>query len=246
MNNATLILAQLKAEMTILKSELENCLTDFDYENAHFFQKTIRLKSLEIKAIEKRIQKNYEEIESCKLGIKLNQASLRRIEEKLESENVRQETKDSLLRQYEQYNQKQNSHLDELKRLQKANSFFQVDSDIVLEEVERLLDSNSKMLCLECNNHRVLNYVTIEYTESRLILEYVNGNILPRNRRVHTFFKRNLLEIGFQENDSHVWALSLDRDNVDAANIMGILSAIIFEIIAPTKKAKCSLFILDK
>ena len=201
---------------------------------------------MEIKAIEKRIQKNYEEIESCKLDIKLNQASLRRIEEKLESENVRQETKDSLLRQYEQYNQKQNSHLDELKRLQKANSFFQVDSDIVLEEVERLLDSNSKMLCLECNNHRVLNYVTIEYTESRLILEYVNGNILPRNRRAPTFFKRNLLEIGFQENDSHVWALSLDRDNVDAANIMGILSAIIFEIIAPTKKAKCSLFILDK
>ena len=44
MNNATLILAQLKAEMTILKSELENCLTDFDYENAHFLSKDYTLK----------------------------------------------------------------------------------------------------------------------------------------------------------------------------------------------------------
>jgi len=163
MNDAALILAQLKAELAILKSELDKCLKDFDYENAHIFQKTIRLKSMEINAIERRLQKNYAEIQRCKLNIKMNRSYLKRIEEQLQSDKIRQANKKYLLEQHEEYNQEQDSHLEELTRLKNTNYFFQVDSDIVIEEVERLLDSGSKMLCLELNEDGVNPFFAIAY-----------------------------------------------------------------------------------
>ena len=83
MNDANLILAQLNSEMAVLKKELDKCLLDLDYEYAHFFQKSMRLKATEIETIKKRIQFNYDDIQSCKTNIKMNQHAYKRMEEKL-------------------------------------------------------------------------------------------------------------------------------------------------------------------
>jgi len=242
MNDAELILAQLKAEMAVLKKELDKCLLDFDYENAHFFQKTMHLKGMEITTLQRRVQQNFDDIRFCKSKIRSNQSSQKRWEEELVQNQGKEKIKERILYYLGESKQELNEYLDELIELKRTNTPFQVDSDILIEEVELFLDSENKMFCLEVVDEEIFNYITVEKNESTLVIKYVNGS-LRGNRKVNYYFKNALFKLGFEEDKNFVWTLILDKSKVDANKIVILFSTIIFEVIRPRKTAKCNLMV---
>ena len=243
MNDIDLILEQLRAEMSVLKKELDKCLADLDYENAHLFQNTIRIKSLEISAIERRVQQNYQEISTCKMKIKLNRHRNKKLEDSINQNAENKEIRERILLSIEELKQKLNKHLDELIELKRTNTPFQVDSDILIQQIEQFLVSESKMICLEIIDAKVLNYISIEKEETELVIKYVNSAVSEGMRKVPFYLRNSMYQLGFKLDDSFVWTHILDKSDVDANKIMILIASVIFEVVIPSKKAKCKLMV---
>lgn len=236
MNDADLILSQLKAELAILKTELENCLVDADYEYAHFYQKTIRLKSIEIANIQRRMQSNYDKISTCKNRIKLYDHSIKRLKEKLKTSTKNEGDAVSLNKQIENSNRERNKHLDKLSLLQKDSATIQVDNDIVLQEVEKLIDNTTRGFAVEICEKR-LYYILVDKIQSELSIKILMSSLSPFDRQVNPNAKNYLYRLGFQKDDSYEWSLVLDVQKTNRDKIMFIIASLIFDVIRPSSKA---------
>lgn len=247
MSELEYILNHIQEEIRNLKSEIEQCLGDFDYEGAHLFQRALRFKSIEENAIRSRLQGNNYEIRKVEREIRLAEGKVAYYSEKVSDKlsKIRPKRKKYLKTQISHYKQLIDRYTNQIITLYKTSKLKHIDNDILIHTVEQLLNDELEWICLEIVGNGI-SYITILNQEHNLEVEFVKGDVDPRSRMVNVQFQHFLLGLGFVKNDLNNWTLIIDIRNVVQDHIMVILSSICFDVIRATNDTTCKLIVQNR
>lgn len=244
MNEIDLVLKHLEGEKESLQRELNNCLEDFDYEGAFYFQKAIWSKSNDIMAIRRRMECNLDEINTSQMRVCFASNSIEKYEKRLLSESLDDRLTEQFNERIKYYKKEINDHKNKISLFRQTNRSKHIDNDNLLIGIENLFKEDSGILCLEIFNYH-LNYISVLNNGSEFKIEFQKCSIREQERKIHhKLFKEKLSRLGFRIDSLLSWNLILLKENCSIEQIHQIISVICFEIIRPTKRAKCNLIII--
>lgn len=244
MNDLELILKHLKEEMEQLSLQLQNCLSDFDYQGAHLFQTALYRKHIEVDIITKRLQSNNREINTLNSKVNFANEKIENYKKQLAKHSKNDKRKDYIVKQLEFYKHELNEFSNNIISLHKSCKLLHIDNDLLANTIEHLIANKCNSICLEILEHK-LYYISVFNSGENIKIEFVKASIMAHNRVISTHQKGFLYKLGFTRSELDNWILVLNRESINHEKIIYILSSLSFDVIQATSNATCNLIIQE-